>query len=128
MTELHVENLEITGVRLGEENPLPMFRDPAKSQEIKVIPPFPPEKRLHLGWETAQRVLPYRMQDLYTRQKDPLHFKCLVLENDILRAFFLPEMGGRLISLVDKPRQQELLHRNQVGRRRAKGHFLTPGT
>ncbi len=114
MTELRSEPLTIPGAPLGAENPLPFFRDPAISLEIKTRPPFPEAKLAYLGWETAFRVLPYRMQDEYTRQRQALTFRSVVLENEFLKATFLPEVGGRLISLVYKPQQRELLHRNPV--------------
>ena len=37
-----------------------------------------------------------------------------MLENEYLKATFLPEVGGRLISLFYKPLERELLHRNPV--------------
>ena len=46
--------------------------------------------------------------------KRPRAFKAVVLENDILRATFLPELGGRLWSLYHKPAGRELLHVNPV--------------
>lgn len=116
MTELRVEPLTIPGARLGDENPLPFFRDPAVSMPVRAAGSLPAEKRHLLGWETAFRVLPYRMQDQYTRDREPLVFRSVVLENEYLKATFLPEMGGRLISLFYKPLQRELLHRNPVFR------------
>jgi len=112
MTELRVENLTMRGAALGEENPLPFFRTPAVNTEVRVTDSLPAAKLEHLGWETGFRVLPYRMQDQYTRRREPLTFRSIVLENEHLKATFLPEVGGRLISLIHKPLQRELLHRN----------------
>jgi tetratricopeptide (TPR) repeat protein len=114
MTDLRVENLILPGAALGEENPLPFFRSPAVNTQVRVTEDLPADKRAALGWETAFRVLPYRMQDQYTRQREPLTFRSIVLENETLKATFLPEIGGRLISLFHKPLQRELLHRNPV--------------
>jgi tetratricopeptide (TPR) repeat protein len=114
MTELRLENLSISGAPLGEENPLPFFRDPAVNRTVRVTDSFPQTKLEYLGWETGFRVLPYRMQDQYSRQRKPLTFRSIVLENETLKATFLPEIGGRLISLFHKPIQRELLHRNPV--------------
>ena len=58
--------------------------------------------------------LPYRLQDDYDRVRRPRVFKTAVLENEILRATFLLELGGRLWSLVHKPSGRELLHVNPV--------------
>jgi tetratricopeptide (TPR) repeat protein len=114
MTELRIQNICLPGAALGEENPLPFFRDPAISREVGAADSLPLAKQEYLGWETAFRVLPYRMQDQYSRRRQPLTFRSIVLENEILKATFLPEVGGRLISLIYKPRQRELLHRNPV--------------
>ena len=114
MTELSVEPLTLPGAALSGENPMPFFRDPAVNREVGVMDSLPLAKQELLGWETAFRVLPYRMQDQYTRQRQPLTFRSIVLENETLKATFLPEIGGRLVSLVHKPLRRELLHRNPV--------------
>lgn len=115
MTELRLEPYNIQGARLGAENPLPVFRHPEPdNRNIIFDPSLPSEKRELAGWQTGWRALPYRMQDCYTRKKEPLVFKSAVLENDILQAVFLPELGGRLVSLIYKPLQRELLERNAV--------------
>lgn len=102
------------GVHLGEENPLPYFRDRSTDRAVAVDASMPQEKRYLLGWETGFRVLPYRMQDNYTRQRVSTKYRSVILENEYLRATFLPELGGRLVSLVYKPIDRELLYRNPV--------------
>ncbi len=99
---------------LGPENPLPFFRDPKRHRAVRVHPSLPGPLRERLGWEAAFRVLPYRMQDGYTRERRLRRFHALVLENEYLAATFLPELGGRMISLVWKPLGRELLFRNTV--------------
>ena len=114
MTKRYVEPMTLPGARLEGENPLPFFRDPAIDTRVITDETVPLEKQALLGHETAFRVLPYRMQDQYTRQKSPLTFRAVVLENEFLKATFLPEAGGRLVSLVYRPLEKELLHRNPV--------------
>ena len=114
MTELRMESLTIPAADLGPENPLPMFRGEAEDVAVNVDGEVAEEERRHFGWRTGWRVLPYRMQDGYNRTKRPREFRAAVLENEILRATFLPELGGRLVSLLHKPAGRELLDRNPV--------------
>lgn len=59
-------------------------------------------------------MLPYCQQDGYNRDREEKVFKSVVIENEYLKAVFLPELGGRLWSLVDKTRDRELLYCNPV--------------
>jgi hypothetical protein len=61
-----------------------------------------------------QSCLPYTMQDAYSRDRHLSALRTAVLENEILRATFLLDFGGRLWSLYHKPAQRELLHTNPV--------------
>lgn len=56
-------------------------------------------------------LLPYRNQGSYTRRTVPVTHRVAVLENEILRAEVLLDLGGRLWSLVDRRTGAELLHR-----------------
>ncbi len=114
MTELRIENVRLPGARLGEENPLPIFRDRTVNREVPLRESIPPEKRQYFGWQAGWRVLPYRLQDRYTRQREPMSLPAVVLENEWLAATFLPGLGGRMASLVYKPNDRELLFRNPV--------------
>lgn len=110
---MHFSNeiLIIRGAPLEGENPLPKFRARTPSYP-KVEGEFPEE--LNVGNGSHVKVLPYTMQDRYSRKRIPLKLKCLVLENEYLKAQFLPEYGGRLHSLYDKVNRQELLFTNTV--------------
>jgi len=114
LTDLRVSLYELPAADLGPENPLPSFRGEKDDEDLKIAPSIPERYRRHLGWRTAARVLPYRMQDGYNRDKRLRSFRSAVLENEILRATFLPELGGRLVSLVHKPTERELLDCNPV--------------
>lgn len=114
MAEIRIEILNIYGAPLDGENPLPVFRNRNHDMEINCIEPFPEDKKSKFGTDTGYRVLPYRVQDRFTRKRIPMQFKMIVLENSVLKAAFLPEMGGRLISLIDKRLGKELLSRNPI--------------
>ena len=114
MATLTLQPLTMPGAAVGADNPLPFFRDPVENMPVSALDSLSEEKRRHLGWQTGFRVLPYRMQDGYTRSRGAVTFQSAVLENEFLRATFLPEVGGRLYSLVWKPLERELLHCNPV--------------
>ncbi len=59
-------------------------------------------------------IFPYRLQDLYDRKLNDREYTTAVLENDYLRAVFLPDFGGRLWSLYDKKAGRDLLYENTV--------------
>lgn len=114
MSGLRVETYPWLAAPLGGENPQPIFRDPIANMSVVALESLPPDKRWGLGTACGRRVLPYRLQDRYARRRQPHDFRAVVLENENLKAVFLPELGGRLISLVWKPMQRELLFNNPV--------------
>lgn len=114
MTELRVETLTLPGCPIGVENPLPIFRDKATDRPVALRDSIPAEKRPYFGWQAGARLLPYRLQDQYDRQRADLALRVIVLENEFLKATFWTELGGRLMSLIYKPLNRELLYNNPV--------------
>lgn len=114
MTSLYSGKYSIPAADLGPENPLPFFRDREEDGAVHVAPNVPRPERRHLGWRTAWRALPHRIQDGYTRARSIRELNALVLENDFVRGLFLPGLGGRLASMEDKAEGRELLARNPV--------------
>ena len=115
MTELRIEPFEIPAASLGSENPLPAIgagRD--LHSQVKTDETYPAEDKANLGWGFPPSVLPYRLQDGFDRDPKPRTFRAAVLENEHLRATFLPELGGRLWSLFSKDSGEELLAANPV--------------
>lgn len=101
---------------LGKLNPLP---DLKKTVDAHATIPIDEstvtrEEARYMGWGRVNGILPYLLQDGYDRKKKPRAWKAAVLENDFIRATFLPEIGGRLWSLIDKTTGRELLHKNPV--------------
>ncbi len=86
MSELKIGTYTMPAAHLGPENPLPP-----------------------LG-----KCLPHRLQDDYDRTRTEREFKAVVLENEVRRATFLTELGGRMWSLFHKPSDRELLYVNPV--------------
>ncbi|MCU0780563.1 MAG: DUF5107 domain-containing protein, partial [Akkermansiaceae bacterium] len=81
---------------------------------VVALPGLAPEFARDIGRGCARRVLPYRLQDRYDRMVRPREFASVTLDNGLLKAVFLPEMGGRLISLFDHGAGRELLFHNPV--------------
>ena len=75
---------------------------------------LPPDMRSSLSYGRAPTLLPYTMQDSYNRARSTRSLPSIVLENETLTATFLPGVGGRLWSLIHRPSNRELLHRNPV--------------
>jgi len=114
MTELRVATIHIPAAKLGDENPLPMFRHAATDITVNTDSSVAEDDRRRLGWQCAPRILPYRLQDGYDRDRQLRPFQVVVLENEHLRAMVAPEVGGKLLSLVDKDVDRELLDCNPV--------------
>lgn len=106
-----IQMMTIPGAPLEGTNPLPIFHK-KNEVNVKMHPDFPDKLQINLG--NRSPVLPYKMQDRYSRKHIPLKKKAIVLENEYLIATFWPEDGGRLYSLFDKVHQTELLMSNPV--------------
>lgn len=57
---------------------------------------------------------PYVLQDHISRKCSDRIYKALFLENEYLKVTCLPELGGRLHSVLDKTSNQEMFHLNRV--------------
>jgi tetratricopeptide (TPR) repeat protein len=114
MSELRLDQWIMPGADLGPENPLPPL---PPQRELHIAEPndaIPADMQRNMAYGHLPNMLPYTMQDGFTRERQPKAFRTAVLENNILRATFLLEFGGRLWSLVHKPSGQELLSVNPI--------------
>ena len=87
------EFLNIMGNRKIGHNPLPTFYNQCERKSFF-------------------RVLPYAVLDRYNEEPEQLQLSVITMENDYLKAQFLPENGGRLYSLYNKEEKRELLWKN----------------
>jgi tetratricopeptide (TPR) repeat protein len=114
MTAVHTGALRLRGSPVGGGNSQPFFRDPNPDLPVARGGGFPEHARASFGRETAFRLLPYTKQDRYGRVLRDMEFPSIVMENDFLRAEFVPALGGRLWSLFDKKEGRDILYRNPV--------------
>ena len=95
------------------ENALPKFR--SLEHEIRMDDSFLlEEEKAGYGYETGDRFLPYKWQDVWSREKKRRRIRTVVMENDHVRCEFWPEYGMRLMSLFRKEDDRELLFSNPV--------------
>lgn len=59
-------------------------------------------------------IYPYVMQDHLSRSKVQRTYRAVFLENEYLKVTCLPELGGRLHSVLDKTQNKEMFHTNRV--------------
>ena len=110
---IRVSTMEIEGNISLKENQLPRFRAKQQDRVLDGSGLLEKEKEKY-AYQTGERVLPYLVQDVYTRERKLEVVKTIELENKHLKATFLPEYGMRLYSLYSKDEQRELLFRNSV--------------
>ncbi len=106
--------LEILGAPVGETNPLPFFRDKSQNANPLNNGTMTEDQLVNFGYQSTFRMLPYKKQDRYTRNRDIMKIKTVEMENEYLKAVFFPEYGGRLYSLFDKRTGQEIFYKNPV--------------
>ncbi|MFI6920449.1 DUF5107 domain-containing protein [Nonomuraea spiralis] len=109
-----LSNLAIAVADVGEKNPLPSLVTAELATASPQVADADEEMTANLAYGRVASVLPYTMQDGYTRDLTDRTLTTAVVESDVLRAEFLLGMGGRMWSLVHKPTGRELLHRNPV--------------
>lgn len=112
--KVSLNELSMPVAALGPENPLP----PLAGLGLVTIPvdlsAADPEMACNLAYGRPVTLLPYTVQDGYSRNLVDTRVRTAVVENEILRAEFLLDYGGRMWSLRHKPSGRELLHRNPI--------------
>lgn len=112
MGSVSVQTLRLPVADLGAENPLPLLQSskelhdgapPAVNSSI----PADMGQRLQYGHPVG--AYPYSLQDGYSRELVEQDVRVAVLENDVLRATFLLDYGGRLWSLVHRETGRNLV-------------------
>lgn len=111
--ELRFEEKMMTCCTLGEEAAVP---DLVGSLILQNNLEFhlDEEDEIYEGYGRRTNSYPYRQYNAYSRELKEKNFKIAILENDFIRAVFLPELGGRLWELTDKKTGKNLLYTNDV--------------
>jgi len=112
MTILDIRSIVVSMPRLGPLNPLPPLRLLGDLHDDIDCAGLDEEMARNIRYGNVSSVLPYLLQDDYSRELVPQETSVAVLENSYLRAIVLLEFGGRLWSLEDKVGGRELLYNN----------------
>ena len=59
-------------------------------------------------------IYPYTMQDHLLRKLENVTYKALFVENEYLKVTMLPELGGRIYSVLDKTTNKDMFYLNKV--------------
>ncbi len=110
---LSARTLRMACAPVGREDPVPLL-DRTLEAPFEGTEQLPQPLREGASFGTPRSLHPYLLQNRYDRDRLAADLDCLVLENENLRATFLPQLGGRLWSLVDLATDRELLYRNQA--------------
>ena len=112
-SQLYFEDMKIEKAELGAPSSVPdLVGGLVLQNNLNFF--LSEDDEIYEGYGRCFNSYPYRQYSCYTRQFREETVKTAVLENDHLKAVFLPEYGGRLWRLFDKDRNRDLLYTNDV--------------
>ncbi|WHT22253.1 DUF5107 domain-containing protein [Crossiella sp. CA-258035] len=110
MTTIEQGRLTLPVSAVGPENPLPPLAGLPDGPGAVDLSEVPADLAAAAAYGHVRGMLPYLTQDSYRRAPEESTVDTVVLDNGLLRASFVPALGGRLWSLVDLAEDRELLH------------------
>ncbi len=110
---LTIQTIVIPSAHFGDESVLPSLYNLANVQALTQSD-LDEDDGLFVGYGRLASIFPYPLQNHYDRALEPTEYRAVVLENDYLKATFIPAFGGRLWSLYDKVKGRDLLYTNPV--------------
>ena len=116
MTDLRVEGITLPGAEFGAVSSLPAISENLRLTFMQDEFELDEEDGLFINYGMVDYAFPYQAQENYGRTLREKRYDAVVLENEFLRATFLPRFGGKLYSLFDKEAGRELLFVNPVVR------------
>ena len=114
MTELRIEKLNLPAADFNGVSTLPSISERLRSSFDEKKFMLSEDDGLFIEYGMVDYAFPYKTQDNYTRSVKAAEQSCVVLENEYLKATFLPHFGGKLHSLFDKVENRDLLFSNTV--------------
>ena len=115
MSEIVFTKKSLKGSPLNGQDEFPILR---KQMMFEKEAHLDEDDGLFINYGKLMNVLPYQYQGSYGTELVDMEFDSVVLENENLRAEFVPALGGRLWSLYDKKARENLVIDNPVFRPR----------
>ena len=116
MTELRLEKINIPAADFNGVSSLPAISENLRLSFMENKFELGEDDGLFVNYGMVDYAFPYKVQDNYTRDLKNSLIDSVVLENDYLKATFLPQFGGKLHALFDKVENKDLLFTNSVVR------------
>lgn len=107
------EKMEILLSDVGKEASIPSISHMINVQN-KSKSYLSEDEGLYIKYGALPNSYPYKLRNNYTRDYEKQEIDTIVLENDYIKATFLPTLGGRLWSLIDKTTGENLLYTNDI--------------
>ena len=106
--------ITLNSAELGAESLIPDIHDASRDPYFVRDDSVQSSQIPNMGKGMIKTILPYKMQNMYNREFDKRTYKAAILENDCLKAVFLPELGGRLWKLYDKIQKRDIIYENDA--------------
>lgn len=113
MSTLRYEKIPLKAAHLGKASDYPLLFKPGAFEKGGLLDET---EGLFLNYGKVMHTLPYTGLDSYDHAEDEQLFDAFILENERLKAVFIPALGGRMWSLYDKRDGRDLVINNPVFR------------
>lgn len=113
MSTLTFETMSIPGSWLGQVGEYPILYKQKMFEKSSILDE---SEGLFINYGQVYHGLPYASLDEYDHSDEMREFDVAVLENEYLKATFVPSLGGRMWSLYDKKGKRDLIINNPVFR------------
>ena len=111
---LSFEKIVLKSSKMGEGNIIPDIHNTSADPYFIKEESVTDADELAIGEGMISTILPYKMQNRYSAELYDTEYVAAVLENEHLKAVFLPELGGRLWSLYDKDAKRDIIYANDA--------------
>ena len=115
MSSLTFTTKKLKGSPLRPQDAFPIMRKQLMFEKEALLDE---EDGLFINYGKMMNMLPYQYQSSYGSELEDMEFDSAILENEYLKAEFIPDLGGRLWSLFDKKENQDIVTNNPIFRPR----------